>query len=133
MQAADLKALKDVAPFLREVPHHTLHQALLDLRHAIERWRSGAAGRPRYKGRYAGDSFRFPRHRHDAKGRRAGGVYLWHDIAAALRAPDQAWLERVRRAYGSEPVVRYLGAPLVVDNALGRTIGEADPAAQTAE
>jgi hypothetical protein len=60
MQAADLKALKDVAPFLREVPHHTLHQALLDLRHAIERWRSGAAGRPRYKGRYAGDSFRFP-------------------------------------------------------------------------
>jgi putative transposase len=60
MQAAELKALKEEAPFLKEVPHHCLQQALLDLRNAIERWRRGLAGRPRYKGRYAGDSFRFP-------------------------------------------------------------------------
>jgi putative transposase len=60
MQAGELKALKAEAPFLREVPHHCLQQALLDLRNAIERWRCGAARRPRYKGRHAGDSFRFP-------------------------------------------------------------------------
>ena len=33
---------------------------------------------------------------YDAEGRRAGGAYLWRDIAAARRAYDQAWLERVR-------------------------------------
>jgi putative transposase len=60
MQAPDLTALKAEGPFLRDVPHHTLQQALMDLRHATERWRSGAAGRPRYEGRYADDSFRFP-------------------------------------------------------------------------
>jgi hypothetical protein len=63
---------------------------------------------------------------YDADGRKGGGVYLWRDIAAARRAHDAAWLERVRRAYGSEPVIQYFATPLVVDNALERTIEEAD-------
>lgn len=63
---------------------------------------------------------------YDAEGRRAGGVYLWRDMDAARRARDAAWLERVRRTYGSEPVVQYFATPLVIDNALGRTIEEND-------
>lgn len=45
-------------------------------------------------------------------------------VPAARRARDAAWLERVRRNYGSEPVVQYFETPLIVDNALGETIDE---------
>jgi hypothetical protein len=55
-----------------------------------------------------------------------GGVYLWRNMEAARRARNDAWLERVRGTYGSEPVVQYFTTPLVVDNALGQTIEEAD-------
>jgi hypothetical protein len=65
---------------------------------------------------------------YDAERRQAGGVYLWRNMEAARRARDQAWRERVRLTYGSEPVVQYFATPLVVDNALGRTIEEADAA-----
>lgn len=65
---------------------------------------------------------------YDPEGRKAGGVYLWRDMEAARRARDEAWLERVRRTYGSDPVVQYFATPLVVDNALGRTIEEANTA-----
>lgn len=58
----------------------------------------------------------------DEAGRRAGGVYLWRSMEAARRARDAAWLERVRRTYGSEPVVQYFDTPIVADNALGETI-----------
>ncbi|MBX3503028.1 MAG: monooxygenase [Alphaproteobacteria bacterium] len=60
----------------------------------------------------------------DAESRRAGGVYLWRSMDAARRARDAAWLERVRRNYGSEPVVQYFETPLIADNALGETIDE---------
>lgn len=62
----------------------------------------------------------------DAETRKAGGVYLWHSIDAAKRARDDAWLDRVRRTYGSEPVVQYFATPLVVDNALGQTLESTD-------
>src|SRR6185437_9595579 len=58
---------------------------------------------------------------YDADNRRAGGVYLWRNMDAARRARDAAWLERVRRNYGSEPVVQYFETPLVADNAIGET------------
>jgi hypothetical protein len=45
--------------------------------------------------------------------------------AAARRARDAAWLDRVRRPCGSEPVVQYFETPLIADNALGQTIDEA--------
>ena len=60
----------------------------------------------------------------DAAANQAGAFYLWHDRADAERAHDQAWRERIRARYGSDPVVRYFETPLVVDNALGRVIGE---------
>lgn len=63
----------------------------------------------------------------DAETRRAGGVYLWRSMEAARRARDAAWLERVRRTYGSEPIVQYFETPLVADNALGKTIIDEDP------
>lgn len=62
----------------------------------------------------------------DPETRRAGGVYLWRSIDGARRARDAAWLDRVRRTYGTEPVVQYFETPIVADNALDRTIGEAD-------
>jgi len=63
---------------------------------------------------------------YNAENRKAGGVYLWRDIDAARRARDAAWRERVRRTYGSEPVVQYFATPIVVDNAMDRTIEAAD-------
>jgi hypothetical protein len=64
----------------------------------------------------------------DGQTRRAGGVYLWRSMEAARRARDAAWLERVRRTYGSEPTVQYFETPLVADNALGQTIMDGEPA-----
>jgi hypothetical protein len=61
----------------------------------------------------------------DPETRRAGGVYLWRSMDGARRARDTAWLERVRRTYGTEPVVQYFETPIVADNALGQTIDEA--------
>jgi hypothetical protein len=58
----------------------------------------------------------------DEATRRAGGVYLWRNMEAARGARDATWLERVRRTYGSEPVVQYFDTPIVADNALGATI-----------
>ncbi|MGD9885661.1 monooxygenase [Reyranella sp.] len=65
---------------------------------------------------------------YDAGTRRAGGVYLWRTMEAARRAREVAWLERVRRTYGSEPVVQYFDTPLVADNVVGQTIDEGGPA-----
>lgn len=45
-------------------------------------------------------------------------------METARRARDVAWLERVRRTYGSEPVLQYFQTPLIADNALGKTIDE---------
>ena len=64
----------------------------------------------------------------DAENRRAGGVYLWRNMDAARRARDAVWVDRVRRTYGSEPIVQYFETPLVADNALGETIDEAGEA-----
>ncbi|MBR0669079.1 hypothetical protein GXW71_32315 [Roseomonas hellenica] len=49
---------------------------------------------------------------------------LWCSMETARRARDVAWLERVRRTYGSEPVLQYFQTPLIADNALGKTIDE---------
>jgi len=65
---------------------------------------------------------------YDAERRRAGGVYLWRSMQAARRARDAAWLDRVRRTYGSEPTVQYFETPLVADNAIGQTMIDGEPA-----
>jgi hypothetical protein len=59
---------------------------------------------------------------YDPEARRAGGVYLWPDIAAARRAHDADWCETVRKAYGSAPTFQYFETPVVVDNAHGETV-----------
>jgi hypothetical protein len=59
---------------------------------------------------------------YDAEANQAGAFYLWHNRAAAERAHDDAWRQRIRDSYGSDPVIRYFDTPLVVDNALGQTI-----------
>jgi hypothetical protein len=64
---------------------------------------------------------------YDGENRRAGGVYLWRTMEAARRARDSAWLERVRRTYGSEPNMQYFETPLVADNVIGQIIDEAGP------
>ena len=52
----------------------------------------------------------------------AGAFYLWNDRASAEAAHDDAWRQRIRDAYGSEPETRYFETPLVVDNALGKLV-----------
>jgi hypothetical protein len=62
---------------------------------------------------------------YDAERRQAGAFYLWTNREAAVRAHDDAWRQRIRQTYGSDPVVRYFETPLVVDNALGGLVAEA--------
>ncbi|TFZ03420.1 YdhR family protein [Ramlibacter rhizophilus] len=58
----------------------------------------------------------------DAQANEAGAFYLWTDRASAEAAHDEAWRQRIRDAYGSEPRIRYFDTPLVVDNALGKVV-----------
>ena len=58
----------------------------------------------------------------DEQANQAGAFYLWIDRASAEAAHDDAWRQRIRDAYGSEPQIRYFETPLVVDNALGRLV-----------
>ncbi len=62
----------------------------------------------------------------DSDANQAGAFYLWRQRAAAERAHDEAWRQRIRERYGSEPVVRYFETPLVVDNVLGQTVQSQD-------
>lgn len=61
---------------------------------------------------------------YDAQANQAGAFYTWKNRAAAERAHDAAWRQRLRDSYGCEPVVRYFETPLVVDNALGQVVEE---------
>ena len=65
---------------------------------------------------------------HDPTANQAGAFYLWTHRAAAERAHDAAWRQRLRDTYGCEPTVRYFDTPLVVDNALGEVIDAEPPA-----
>jgi len=61
---------------------------------------------------------------YDPAAGQAGAFYLWLNRASAERAHDEAWRQRIRSTYGSEPRVQYFETPLVVDNALGKVISE---------
>jgi hypothetical protein len=56
----------------------------------------------------------------DPQANQAGAFYLWADRASAEAAHDEAWRQRIRTTYKSEPRIRYFDTPLVVDNALGK-------------
>ena len=49
-------------------------------------------------------------------GTTAGGVYLWHSREDADRQYTEEWKAFVRDKYGSEPVLKYLETPVVMDN-----------------
>ena len=55
-----LTAWKAEFPWLEEVPHHALQQALRELSRAYQKWLSGKAGKPSFKGRGEPVTIRFP-------------------------------------------------------------------------
>ncbi|MEZ5727241.1 MAG: hypothetical protein R3E48_04020 [Burkholderiaceae bacterium] len=61
---------------------------------------------------------------YDPVNARSGAFYLWKNREAAVAAHDDAWRQRIRDHYGSEPVVEYFETPVVADNALNATIVE---------
>ncbi|UWU17123.1 transposase (plasmid) [Rhizobium sullae] len=56
-QLADLKA---ELPWLREVPHHCLQQAVIDLHRAYANFFEGRAAYPKPRRKYENESFRYP-------------------------------------------------------------------------
>ncbi len=64
-QCAELKELRDdtrVAPWLSEIPMQVLQQALKDVEVAYKRFFEGLASYPRFKRKWAHESFRVPQH-----------------------------------------------------------------------
>jgi putative transposase len=59
-QRAELAALKEAAPFLRDVPHHCLQEALVDRERAFASFFAGRAAYPKRARKRDGTSFRFP-------------------------------------------------------------------------
>jgi hypothetical protein len=49
-------------------------------------------------------------------GATAGGIYLWKSQEDADRLYTGEWKAFVRGKYGSDPVVKYVETPVVVDN-----------------
>jgi hypothetical protein len=61
---------------------------------------------------------------YDPRAQVAGAFYLWKNRCAAELAHGDAWRQRIRATYGSDPSIQYFETPLVVDNALGQVIEE---------
>jgi len=61
-----------------------------------------------------------------------GGIYYWRSRGEAQQWFGPAWFERVRRERGVEPSVRFVAAPLSIDNQPGGTpAASAAPAVAT--
>jgi heme-degrading monooxygenase HmoA len=58
-----------------------------------------------------------------------GGVYYWRDAASAQSWFNPAWFERVKKERGENAQVRYLEAPVSIDNAPGGTALNTDSTA----
>ena len=59
-QNNQLPELKAALPYLREVPHHCLQQAVIDLHRAYANFFKGHAKYPKPRRKYRDESFRFP-------------------------------------------------------------------------
>jgi len=59
-QHKELKALKAYLPYLKEVPHHCLQQAVIDLQKAYVNFFKGRAAYPKPRKKFENESFRFP-------------------------------------------------------------------------
>ncbi|ODS94696.1 MAG: hypothetical protein ABS49_11530 [Erythrobacter sp. SCN 62-14] len=75
-QKAELPALKQAAPFLKDVPAHCLQMALFDLNAAFRNFFEGRAAYPKPRRRYEHDSFRFPDRKQVRLDSRRGLLYL---------------------------------------------------------
>src|ERR1035437_811207 len=59
---------------------------------------------------------------YDPAASQAAAFYLWKSRRAAEPAHDPDWRQGRGAKYGSEPLIRCFDTPIVVDNALDRTI-----------
>jgi putative transposase len=59
-QDAELKSLKEAAPWIAEAPHHCLQQTLKDLDRAFQNFFAKRASYPTFRKKFQKDSFRFP-------------------------------------------------------------------------
>jgi hypothetical protein len=62
---------------------------------------------------------------HDEHARRGGGVYLWKSLEAAQRVHGEAFRQRIRTVFGSDPEFQYFDSPIVIDNVAAAVIDEA--------
>jgi hypothetical protein len=61
----------------------------------------------------------------DAESRTGGGCYLWESREAAERVYNADWRKMITDRYGSAPEISFFETPVIVDNALGKTILDA--------
>jgi hypothetical protein len=61
----------------------------------------------------------------DAESRTGGGCYLWESREAAERVYNAEWRKMITERYGAPPEISYFETPVIVDNALGKTILDA--------
>jgi hypothetical protein len=54
-----------------------------------------------------------------------GGCYLWESREAAERVYNAEWRKMIAERYGSAPEISFFETPVIVDNALGKTILDA--------
>jgi hypothetical protein len=58
----------------------------------------------------------------DARKGIAGGVYLWKEKAHAEKWHGEAFRQKVKETYGSEPTIQFFDTPIVVDNVAGEIV-----------
>ncbi len=61
----------------------------------------------------------------DAENHTGGGCYLWESREAAERVYNAEWRKMITERYGNAPEISYFETPVIVDNAVGKTILDA--------
>ena len=61
----------------------------------------------------------------DEESRIGGGCYLWESREDAERVYNAEWRKMITERYGSAPEISFFETPVIVDNALGKTIMDA--------
>jgi hypothetical protein len=59
---------------------------------------------------------------YDAERGYGGGAYLWPSVAEAQKWHGDAFKQRIKELYGSEPTFTYYETPIVVDNVARRIV-----------
>lgn len=81
-QRAELKGLKEAAPWMAEAPHHALQETLVDLDRAFQNLFAGRASYPAFRKKFQRDSFRFP----DSK------QFLVDEKGQRIKLPKLGWV-----------------------------------------